>query len=68
MTTVLERQRIQTARRAALRNRLISEGLLPDQVDHWIEVWLAEGGDPDTSAFWARGHGWVIERARRRWK
>lgn len=35
MTTPLARQRILEARRAALRNRLIGDRLLPEQADTW---------------------------------
>lgn len=54
--------RIRRARHDALRNRLISSGLLPEHVDRWIEAWLRDGGDPSTAAFWNQGFDWINDQ------
>ena len=59
MTTPLQRERIQIARREALRARLLGDGLLPAQADRWISAWERDGGDPSTAAFWDQGYEWI---------
>jgi hypothetical protein len=53
MTTPVERERIRQAHRAALRNRLMSDGFLSAGVDAWIEWTMHYGGDEqDRPSFW----------------
>lgn len=70
MTTPVQRQRIRDAREAALRNRLIGDGLLPQQADRWIAAILSDGvGDPATATFWEDGYEWIsgqVAQGRRR--
>lgn len=62
MTTTVQRDRIRIARHDALRNRLIGDGLLPEQADRWIEALLRDGGDPMTAAFWEHGYDWIVSQ------
>lgn len=66
MTTELERARIRQARQAALRNRLIGDGLLPNQADELIRSWMRLGGDPDVADFWERGYRSIRNRLEER--
>jgi len=53
---IMKRQRMLEARRAALRNRLIGDGLLPDVVDGWLEHWQGTtAGDAGSTPYWGRG-------------
>ena len=51
-------ERIDAARRAALRNRLISDGASPE---------TAEGGLERGSAYWQAGWDWIAEHRRTKW-
>ena len=55
-------QRIDQARRAAIRNRLISTGKDPDVAERWCDAWEAEAAlralkrDGD---YWEAGKLWI---------
>ena len=58
----LSEQRIDQARRAAIRNRLISTGKEPDVAERWCDAWEAEAAlrelrrDGD---YWKAGKLWI---------
>jgi hypothetical protein len=60
-------ERIQEARRAALRNRLLSTGMLPDRLDHLWADWEAHasilGITPQSAAYWQSATEWLLQRA-----
>jgi hypothetical protein len=60
VTTPVERERIRRARQAALRNRLISDGLLPEQADRWIAMWAQGADDSSTPAYWEAAYEWIV--------
>ena len=60
MTTDIARRRILEARRAALRARLLSDGLLPDQVDRWISAWAEKVGEPETPEEFEAAYEWIV--------
>jgi hypothetical protein len=62
--------RIDEARHAATRNRLIGTGLDEATADAWIAAWdvqAAQDGLPRDGAYWEAGWQWIAsERAARR--
>lgn len=60
MTTALARERIRIARHRALRNRLISDGLLPEQADRWISDWAQQVGEPHEADEFDAAYEWII--------
>jgi hypothetical protein len=63
-------ERIDDARRAATRNRLIGEGMTEATADAWIAAWAAQAtrdGRPRDGAYWNAAWRWVAaERQHRR--
>jgi hypothetical protein len=61
--------RIDEARRAATRNRLMGEGMTLERADAWIAAWEAEAGRDGLArgaAYWEAGCAWIAaQRARR---
>ena len=61
--------RIDQARRAAIRNRLIGERMTEATADAWIAAWDAqaaqEGLEPGR-VYWERGWEWIAAGRRRR--
>ena len=58
-------ERIDAARRAATRNRLIGEGETEPTADAWIAAWdaqAAQDGLERGSAYWQAGWDWVAEQ------
>jgi hypothetical protein len=55
--------RIQSAREAAERNRLVSAGELPNRVDAWPEAFgevaQAERLQPTSAPYWHRAAEWI---------
>jgi len=62
----LDARKILAARGAALRSRLIGDGLLPDQADRWIEAWSRTGRAPESAAYWEQGYEWIAAQTGRR--
>jgi hypothetical protein len=52
--------RIRRARHGALRNRLIGDGLLPDQADRWISAWAERAGEPETAEEFDAAYEWIV--------
>ena len=55
-------ERIDEARRAATRNRLIGEGATEETADAWIAAWeakAAQDGLERGSAYWDAGWDWI---------
>jgi hypothetical protein len=48
------------ARRAAIRNRLIGDGLLPAQADRWLSAWAEKVGQPESAAEFDAAYEWII--------
>jgi hypothetical protein len=62
-------ERIDQARRAANRNRLIGEGVTEETADAWIAAWeaqAAQDGLERGSAYWQAGVEWIAEQRRSR--
>jgi hypothetical protein len=63
-------ERIYQAGRAAIRNRLLSEGLSPENTEYWLTAWELEASVRQmgtTGDFWTVGDAWIAEqRAARR--
>ena len=60
--------RIDEARRAATRNRLIGEGVTESTADAWIAAWetrAAEDGIDRGNAYWDAGWIWIAEQQRK---
>lgn len=58
----LKDQRIDQARRAAIRNRLISTGKDPDIAERWCDAWEAEATLRDLKRdgdYWEAGKLWI---------
>lgn len=58
-------ERIDEARRAATRNRLIGEGLAPTRADEWIARWEVQAageGLPRDAAYWDGCYKWVASQ------
>ncbi len=55
-------ERIHVARRAAIRNRLISTGKDPDVAERWCDAWEAEAalrGLKRDGDYWEAGSRWI---------
>jgi hypothetical protein len=62
-------ERIDQARRAAVRARLIGEGATGETADAWIAAWedeAAQDGLERGAAYWDAGWAWITERRRSR--
>ena len=62
-------ERIDQARRAATRNRLIDEGVSEPTADAWIAAWeaqAAQDGLARDSAYWRTGWAWIAEQRKTR--
>jgi hypothetical protein len=62
-------ERIDMARRAATRNRLIGERVTEETADAWIAAWesqAARDGLERGSAYWQAGWEWIAEQRERR--
>ena len=58
----LKDERIHQARRAAIRNRLISTGKDPDVAERWCDAWEAEAVLQDLkrdNGYWEAGKLWI---------
>jgi hypothetical protein len=58
-------ERIDQARRAATRSRLIGEGVSESTADAWIAAWeakAAEDGLERGSPYWQAGWDWIAEQ------
>lgn len=60
MTTPVQRERIRIARHRALRNRLISDGLLEEQADRWISAWAEGVGEPQEAEEFDAAYEWIV--------
>lgn len=61
----LKDERIHRARRAAIRNRLISSGTDPDIAERWCDAWEAEAALRDLKRdrdYWEAGKLWIDEQ------
>jgi hypothetical protein len=61
--------RIYEARRAAIESRLArSRALSPEEVEHWLALWEAEGAsqglDPHDRDFWTLGDEWIAPQCK----
>jgi len=52
--------RLREARHAALRNRLVSDGLLPEQADRWIGAWAERVGEPESADEFDAAYEWIV--------
>lgn len=63
-------ERIYAAGRAAIRNRLLGEGVSPERTEYWLTAWELEAPTRQlatTGDFWTVGGAWIAEqRAARR--
>jgi hypothetical protein len=62
-------ERIDEARRAATRNRLIGERVSPETADAWTAAWAeqaARDGVQPGSGYWTAGWDWIAEQRRSR--
>jgi hypothetical protein len=62
MTRRADPARLHQARRAAIRNRLISSGKDPDVAERWCDAWEAEGvlrGLARDADYWDAGKLWI---------
>jgi len=62
-------ERIDVARRAAIRQRLMGEGLTAGTADLWIEAWQARAardGLVPGSAYWEAAWDWITDERRLR--
>ena len=62
-------QRIDQAREAATRSRLIGDGVTPETADAWIVAWAeqaARDGRERGAAYWDTGWAWITEQRTRR--
>jgi hypothetical protein len=63
-------QRIRQAHRDGTIQRLIGEGLRPDDARRWVELWEAQDAPEAVEGggrYWAAGWDWIAaERAQRR--
>jgi len=58
-------QRIYQAGRAAIRNRLLSDGLSPERTEYWLTAWELEASVRQmatTGDFWTVGDAWIAEQ------
>ena len=62
-------ERIDEARRAATRSRLIGEGVTESTADAWIAAWeaqAAEDGMERGAAYWEAAWDWIAEQRQHR--
>ena len=62
-------ERIDAARRAATRNRLIGERVTEETADAWIAAWeaqAAQDGLERGSAYWQAGWDWIAAQREHR--
>jgi hypothetical protein len=62
-------ERIDEARRAATRNRLIGDGAPEETADAWIAAWeaqAAQDGLEHLRPYWEAGWAWMTEQRRTR--
>ena len=62
-------ERLEAARRAATRSRLIGERVTEATADAWIAAWETEAAEDDLergSAYWDSGWSWIAEQRRHR--
>ena len=62
-------ERIDEARRAAVRSALIGERVTPETADAWIAAWeakAAQDGLERGSAYWQAGWDWIAAQRERR--
>jgi hypothetical protein len=62
-------ERIDEARRAATRSRLIGERVSPETADAWIAAWearAAQDGFERGAAYWDAGWEWIAAQRERR--
>jgi hypothetical protein len=62
-------ERIDEARRAATRNRLIGDGATEATADAWIAAWeaqAAQDGIDHGRIYWEAGWAWIAEQQRNR--
>jgi hypothetical protein len=62
-------ERIDQARRAATRNRLICERMTEETAEAWIAAWeanAAQDGLERGSAYWQAGWDWIAEQRKTR--
>jgi hypothetical protein len=62
-------ERIDEARRAATRNRLIGEGVTEATADAWIAEWAQQAARDSVEhgrAYWEAGWAWIAEQRSRR--
>jgi len=62
-------ERIDEARRAATRNRLMGEGVTPATADAWLAAWAeqaARDGLERDGAYWTAGWDWIADQRTRR--
>ena len=60
-----QRERVETARREAIRARLVGEGMLRDQIDGWLARAEQQLGPPTGAGWWEDAHAWIRERTAR---
>ena len=61
--------RIDAAREAATRNRLIGEGATEETAEAWIAAWEAQAareGIERGSAYWSEGWEWIAAHRKQR--
>lgn len=64
-------ERLDEARRAATRQRLIGQGATEATADAWIAAWdaqAARGALPRDRRYWERGQEWIAAERQRRAK
>ncbi len=69
MTRRADPARIDAARRAAIRNHLIGEGMSEATAEAWIEAWdsrAAQDGVEAGRVYWERGWEWIAAETQRR--
>jgi hypothetical protein len=62
-------ERLDDARRAATRNRLMGDGVTADAADAWIAAWdaqAAQHGLERGSVYWETAWEWIAEQRRSR--
>jgi hypothetical protein len=62
-------ERIDEARRAATRNRLMGDGATDVTADAWIAAWeakAAQDGLERGAAYWHAAWAWIVEQRRSR--
>jgi hypothetical protein len=62
-------ERIDQAREAATRNRLIGDGVTPSTADAWLAAWAEQAGRDGLERgerYWTAGWEWMAEQRRAR--